>query len=162
MHAADAAAHRAAAPAAAKYTCPMDPEVHADAPGACPKCGMALEATLTAPSPARSNTSARCIPRSCRTIRGIARSVGWRLQPRSVAAEEAPNPELADMARRFWVSTALAIPLLLISMSDLLPGQPLMRALGDAPIPVDPVFARHAGRAVGARSRFSSADGARS
>ncbi|HKI83727.1 MAG TPA: heavy metal-binding domain-containing protein, partial [Candidatus Krumholzibacteria bacterium] len=27
----------------AKYTCPMHPEVVSDAPGACPKCGMALE-----------------------------------------------------------------------------------------------------------------------
>lgn len=25
------------------YTCPMDPEVHQATPGACPKCGMALE-----------------------------------------------------------------------------------------------------------------------
>jgi Cu+-exporting ATPase len=28
---------------AALYTCPMDPEVEQDHPGACPKCGMALE-----------------------------------------------------------------------------------------------------------------------
>ncbi|MFO0675594.1 MAG: heavy metal translocating P-type ATPase [Polyangiaceae bacterium] len=36
----------AAAPTARKgavYVCPMDPEVRADAPGPCPKCGMALE-----------------------------------------------------------------------------------------------------------------------
>src|SRR5450759_2150332 len=26
-----------------KYTCPMHPEVQADQPGSCPKCGMALE-----------------------------------------------------------------------------------------------------------------------
>jgi Cu+-exporting ATPase len=26
-----------------RYTCPMDPEIIRDAPGACPKCGMALE-----------------------------------------------------------------------------------------------------------------------
>lgn len=32
-------------PAGAKYTCPMDPEVVADRPGPCPKCGMALEPT---------------------------------------------------------------------------------------------------------------------
>ncbi len=25
-----------------KYTCPMHPEVHSDAPGRCPKCGMKL------------------------------------------------------------------------------------------------------------------------
>ena len=31
------------APAGAVYTCPMHPEVRQDHPGACPKCGMALE-----------------------------------------------------------------------------------------------------------------------
>ncbi len=30
-------------PKAAKYTCPMHPEVVQDGPGSCPKCGMALE-----------------------------------------------------------------------------------------------------------------------
>src|SRR3954451_6898981 len=33
----------AKAPAGAKYTCPMHPEVVQEGPGACPKCGMALE-----------------------------------------------------------------------------------------------------------------------
>ena len=28
---------------AQKYTCPMHPEVVAEAPGDCPKCGMTLE-----------------------------------------------------------------------------------------------------------------------
>src|SRR4051812_39153352 len=33
------------------YVCPMDPEVRSEKPGACPKCGMALEPeTVTAPS----------------------------------------------------------------------------------------------------------------
>jgi len=32
-----------AARAAAIYTCPMHPEVRQNHPGACPKCGMALE-----------------------------------------------------------------------------------------------------------------------
>jgi Cu+-exporting ATPase len=37
-------ARRAApAPAGAQWTCPMHPEVLRDAPGSCPKCGMALE-----------------------------------------------------------------------------------------------------------------------
>jgi hypothetical protein len=29
------------------YTCPMHPEVVSDKPGACPQCGMALEAKAT-------------------------------------------------------------------------------------------------------------------
>src|SRR5919106_2687640 len=34
-----------------RYVCPMDPEVREAKPGACPKCGMALEpAALTAPA----------------------------------------------------------------------------------------------------------------
>ena len=39
----------APAPAASglRYTCPMDPEVVSDRPGACPKCGMALEPMVT-------------------------------------------------------------------------------------------------------------------
>src|SRR4051812_37422891 len=32
-----------AAPNGTKYVCPMDPEVVSEKPGACPKCGMALE-----------------------------------------------------------------------------------------------------------------------
>src|SRR5687767_7967767 len=32
-----------------EYTCPMDPEVRQKGPGACPKCGMALEPVDTAP-----------------------------------------------------------------------------------------------------------------
>lgn len=32
----------AAAPQQGPYTCPMHPEVVRDAPGSCPKCGMAL------------------------------------------------------------------------------------------------------------------------
>src|SRR5260370_32270116 len=30
-------------PQSARYTCPMHPEVISEGPGACPKCGMALE-----------------------------------------------------------------------------------------------------------------------
>jgi Cu+-exporting ATPase len=39
---------------AVEYICPMDPEVHSDRPGPCPKCGMALEpriAVATGPNP---------------------------------------------------------------------------------------------------------------
>jgi heavy metal translocating P-type ATPase len=35
-----------------EYFCPMDPEVHSDHPGSCPKCGMALEPRVTFATPA--------------------------------------------------------------------------------------------------------------
>ncbi len=53
------------------------------------------------------------------------------LEPRviSLEAEEAPNPELEDITRRFWVSGVLTAPLFLLAMSDLLPGQPVQHAV---------------------------------
>ncbi len=48
----DHASHRApvtpVATAGTRYTCPMHPEIIRDAPGSCPKCGMALEPMLPA------------------------------------------------------------------------------------------------------------------
>jgi Cu+-exporting ATPase len=46
------------------------------------------------------------------------------LEPKEVTAEEV-NPELVDMTRRFWISVALAVPLLALMVSDLLPSMPL-------------------------------------
>ncbi|HED19436.1 MAG TPA: copper-translocating P-type ATPase, partial [Gammaproteobacteria bacterium] len=62
-----------------EYTCPMHPEIIQDHPGACPKCGMALES-------------------------------------RTVEAEE-DTSELDYMTKRFWISTALAIPVLFSAMA---------------------------------------------
>jgi Cu+-exporting ATPase len=71
-----------AAPAVAKnvrYTCPMHPEIVQIGPGACPKCGMALE-------------------------------------PMDIVTEEQADPEYESMRKRFWVSAALSLPLLVLSM----------------------------------------------
>jgi Cu+-exporting ATPase len=121
------------ASAAAGYTCPMDPEVHADAPGACSICGMALEPILAMPVPGAVEYVCPMHPEVVQDHPGSCPKCGMALEPRAVAAEEPRNPELADMTRRFWVSTALSIPLLLISMSDIIPGKPLMSAIGEAP-----------------------------
>ncbi len=67
----------------AEYTCPMHPEVRQFGPGACPKCGMALE-------------------------------------PVEITGEEV-NPEFADMKRRFFISLALTIPLLIPMFFEMLP-----------------------------------------
>jgi Cu+-exporting ATPase len=50
------------------------------------------------------------------------------LEPRTVSLEEEDNPELTAMTRRFWISVILTVPLLLIAMSEMLPGQPVQHA----------------------------------
>ena len=52
-------------------------------------------------------------------------SCGMALEPRTVTMEEEVNPELVDMTRRFWVGLALALPVLVLAMADMIPGQPL-------------------------------------
>ncbi|HEY4000705.1 MAG TPA: heavy metal translocating P-type ATPase, partial [Candidatus Xenobia bacterium] len=71
-------------PTGGEYTCPMDPEIVQQGPGACPKCGMALE-------------------------------------PRMVTLDAAPDPEQRSMTLRFWVCTALTVPLLALGMREAYP-----------------------------------------
>ena len=44
------------------------------------------------------------------------------LEPVVPTADSNPNPELIDMTRRFWAGAALAVPVMLLAMGDLLPG----------------------------------------
>jgi len=53
------------------------------------------------------------------------------LEPKTpVSGDEEENPELTDMRRRFWVSLAFTVPLLLLAMGHLVPGRPLARFEG--------------------------------
>jgi Cu+-exporting ATPase len=52
---------------------------------------------------------------------GSCPKCGMALQPRTLALEEAPDPELADMSRRFWIGLALTLPLWVVAMGPMLP-----------------------------------------
>jgi Cu+-exporting ATPase len=56
---------------------------------------------------------------------GSCPKCGMALEPRTVALEDGPSPELADMSRRFWVGLVLSIPIVILAMADLVPGEPL-------------------------------------
>jgi Cu+-exporting ATPase len=116
-------------PDGAVYVCPMDPDVRQDHPGPCPKCGMALEPESPAPA---SKTEWVCPmhPEIVRDAPGSCPICGMALEPRTVFAQEAPNPELIAMQRRFWVSAVLAAATLFLSMSEMIPGQPVQHAIG--------------------------------
>ncbi|MGH9240616.1 MAG: heavy metal translocating P-type ATPase [Vicinamibacterales bacterium] len=61
-------------------------------------------------------------PEIVRSEPGSCPICGMALEPKTISLEDAGNPELEDMTRRFRVSTALTAPTLLIAMSEFLPG----------------------------------------
>src|SRR5262245_35270860 len=127
--------HQAHAPAAGAkpekageiYACPMDPEVREQKPGACPRCGMALEALDIGAALTKTEYTCPMHPEILRDAPGSCPICGMALEPRTVTLREEKNPELDDMTRRFWVGVVLSLPVLLVAMSDILPGQPLHR-----------------------------------
>ncbi len=108
----------------ATYVCPMDPEVRQDHPGACPKCGMALEPE----TPVAATKVEYVCPMHAEIVReapGSCPICGMALEPRTVTLAEAPSPELRDMTRRFWVGLVLTLPVFLAGMAEMLPVDPL-------------------------------------
>ena len=106
-----------------EYTCPMDPDVRQKGPGACPKCGMALEPVDVAPV-TKTEWTCPMHPEIVRDAPGACPICGMALEPRGVTLEE-DNPELDDMTRRFWWSAAITAPMLVFMISEFLPGRPL-------------------------------------
>jgi Cu+-exporting ATPase len=104
-----------------EHTCPMDPEVRQQGPGDCPKCGMALEPVVAALPATKTEYTCPMHPQIVRDKPGSCPICGMALEPRTVTAGEEKNQELVDMTRRFWICTALTIPILLVTMAEFLP-----------------------------------------
>lgn len=111
------------------HVCPMHPEETSVGPADCGQCGMALE-----PVSAVSTVTKYTCPMHPEVVEpepGDCPICGMALEPVSVLSAEAPdNPELTDMSRRFWISLALAAPLLVVAMGDMLPGAPMSALFG--------------------------------
>lgn len=112
-----------------EYTCPMHPEVRQSGPGSCPKCGMALEPVTVTPPKEKIEYTCPMHPQIVRDAPGFCPICGMALEPRTVLAEE-ENAELKDMRRRFWVSAALSLPLIVLAMSEFIPGDPARTFIG--------------------------------
>ncbi|MEJ2534094.1 MAG: heavy metal translocating P-type ATPase [Gammaproteobacteria bacterium] len=108
------------APPGAVWVCPMCPEVREEKPGPCPVCGMALEPE--SPTGALTATRYTCPmhPAVEQDEPGDCPECGMALEPVTVTVEPAPNPELRDMTRRFWISAALTLPVLVLAMGPML------------------------------------------
>jgi Cu+-exporting ATPase len=84
---------------------------------------MALE-PLTPPAPRRAKTAYTCPmhPQIVRDEPGACPICGMALEPvTATPGGEEEDPELRDMTRRFWVSAALTVPLVVVAMAHLVP-----------------------------------------
>src|SRR5688572_2179618 len=110
------------APPGTTYVCPMDPEVRQQEPGACPKCGMALEPDLSTLPVLKVEYTCPMHPEIVRDGPGACPVCGMALEPRTVQVDDGPNPELVDMTRRFWMGAILGAPVFLLAMADMVLG----------------------------------------
>ncbi len=104
------------ADAEATFTCPMHPEVEQQGPGACPKCGMALEAMGVPTLATKTQYTCPMHPEVIQDEPGACPKCGMALEATTVEAEE-DTSELDYMSRRFWFSTIFALPVLFSAMA---------------------------------------------
>jgi Cu+-exporting ATPase len=71
-------------------------------------------------------------PEVLETKPGACRICGMALEPKVVSTEDIGNPELDDMSRRFWICLGPAVVVMLLAMSDMIPGMPLQHLIGGA------------------------------
>ena len=75
---------------------------------------------------------------------------GMALEPKVISLDDAPDPELIDMNRRFWISAALTIPVFILAMAEMFPG--FNEIISTTQFAVDSI---RAGNARGFVGRFS-------
>lgn len=108
---------------AAKYFCPMCPGVESDKPGDCPKCGMALERNPAWKAAAVTIYTCPMHPEIEQDHPGNCPKCGMALEPETVAPEDegGENQELVSLTRKLWIGTALALPVFLLAMAEMVP-----------------------------------------
>lgn len=109
----------------AQYTCPMHPEVKSDESGSCPECGTALEKI----TPVFREWTCPMHPEIIQNEPGSCPICGMALERETISDTEESSEEFIDMKRRFVWAAIFTVPLVIISMGDMLPGQPVSKVL---------------------------------
>ena len=107
--------HQATVKPTKQWYCPMCPGAESDEPGACPKCGMALER-----NPAFANRTAALYtcpmhPEVRQDHPGVCPICGMALEPVQATLQD-ENGELRSMVLRFKVGLILGLPVLVLAM----------------------------------------------
>jgi Cu+-exporting ATPase len=90
----------------------------------------ASKAPITAPAGGRVEYTCPMHPEIIRDEPGACPICGMALEPRVIALDDRPNPELVSMTRRFWVSAALGLPVFALTMIDMVGGGTLTMSHG--------------------------------
>jgi P-type Cu+ transporter len=69
-------------------------------------------------------------PEIVRDASGNCPICGMALEPRTVTLHEVENVHLKDMTRRFWLSAALSLPLVVAAMAEMIWGAEIRHAIG--------------------------------
>ena len=78
---------------------------------------LCVAAAASAPVPGAVQWTCPMHPQIVRSEPGSCPICGMALEPTSPTPGDLPNPELRDMARRFWIGAALSVPLVALAMA---------------------------------------------
>lgn len=116
-------------PKGAEYYCPMHCEGDKiyDTPGSCPVCGMNLEKTLHLQSTGLQYTCPMH-PEVVRDEPGACPICGMDLV--AVTPDDQDDLNYSDLLLKFKVATGFTIPVFILAMGEMIPGNPIGRLLG--------------------------------
>jgi len=113
----------------AKYYCPMHCEGDKtyDKPGSCPVCGMNLEKV---PQLQVDPTQYTCPmhPEIIRDAPGACPICGMDLVPMAPGSDEEKAYNV--LRRKFWIAVGFTVPVFILAMGEMIPGNPIGSALG--------------------------------
>ena len=100
----------------------------------------AMRPPATAPAPAATMRPVAPAPTGMRyvcpmdpevssPVPGPCPKCGMALEPETITLDEKPDPELVSMTRRFWIALALAAPLFLLGMAEMVLGHQAMHVV---------------------------------
>ncbi len=111
------------------YSCANHPRVLRQLRGTCPQCSAALVRREAAAIVVAGQVfTCPMHPEIRSSVLAPCPKCGMSLEPLTVSQDEAPDPELTDMKRRFGLCLALSLPSLWVMVLSMLPGMPLVSA----------------------------------
>jgi Cu+-exporting ATPase len=112
----------------------MDPEVVSDQSGDCPKCGMPLEQVTPVFANADPVFVCPMHPEIQRKMPGDCPICGMPLEAKepTSAADDHAHAEIRDLRLKFWIGTALTLPVLLLAMLPMIPGVAISHVISPA------------------------------